>query len=497
MNGRYGSFWQRRIEGELQFPPLDRDERFDAVIVGGGITGLTAARALKNAGCKVAVLEQQRIGTGTTGMSSAHLTTLYDADYSQLQKKRSREASVEIARAMQGAIDYIAQCSLEAPDNCEFSYLPGYYIADRGQSVADLEEEYQAATTAGVSVAWTEEGRFWNGIQKGFKADRQAIFDPVKYLNTLARGVEGGGCRIYERTRVIDYNDGNPCTVDTNTGVIRAEAVILATHTPLGRSLLHTVLKPMRSYIIVVRIKEPVPEALIWDVAEPYHYLRPVKLGDEVLLMVGGADNKTGSKIEGDPYERLESFVRERFGLIERVAAWSAQFYSPVDSCPLAGALPSMSNVYTCTGYEGDGLTLGTACGRLVADIITGIDNPLAGIVSPTRFEARALPKFTKMNLDVAKHFIGDRLSAENKSALEKLAPGDSVVIRVDARPIACHKDNTGKLTKVSAVCPHMGCIVNWNAVERTWDCPCHGGRFTAEGRRLEGPPRDDLERIS
>ena len=464
------------------------------VIIGGGITGLSAGIHLKKQGRSVLILEQGRIAGGTTGLSSAHLTTQFDGDFSTIEKNFSVEAAAVLARGMRGAISQIEEWCTAYKIDCGFRYLTGYQYAEPGQDVDYVRKELDAALRAQVEVLENDAvPPLPFKVEQAWSIARQAVFDPAAYLDGLARAFQGGTCEIREGVRVMDYADGEPCTVVTPEGSIFCNDIILATHTPLGRSVLHTVLEPWRSHIVVARLDEPVPEGLFWDAASPYNYLRPVQYRGETALLVGGADHKTGQNPAENPYEVLEHYTRARFKVRSFPLRWSAQFYAPIDGGPYIGKMPVETHIYAATGFDGDGLTVGSLSGAVLADLIAGASHPIADHFSTVRLKGRSLPKLAKFQWEAAKHFVQDRLSVESRDQITSLLPGDGIVVREHKQPWACCKLEDGTLLTHSAICPHMGCVIHWNKIEQTWDCPCHGGRFSPDGTRLEGPPRQDL----
>lgn len=486
------SLWQKVPSPSLHAGGGDRS--FDTIVVGAGITGLTTALHLKLRGQRVLVLEQSRVGAGTTGMSSAQLTTLYDGGLHRVEQTFGKEEARLLTGAMRGAIQQIEQWTEEFGLASEFRRVAGYFYAERTQDEQLVCDEREAAQNAGAGLEDPHAlPPFGDTITQGFTLRDQALFHPGAYLAGLAEAVDGEGSEVRVGVRVLDFHDGQPCRVETTAGEFEADNLVLATHTPLSRSLLHTALEPWRSYIVIARLEQPVPDGIFWDTADPYHYLRPVPYEGGTALLIGGADHKTGHTPDKDPYAVLEAYTRSRFQVRDFPERWSAQYYDSADHGPFIGTLPLSSHLYVGCGYGGDGLTLGTAAGSALADLITGRENRFAKAFSTLRLKGTALPRFAKLQAQSALHFVADRLSSDNQSSVEALQPGEGTVIREEGAMWACCRDEQGVLHTQSAVCVHLGCIVKWNALEQTWDCPCHGGRYRADGERMEGPPLGNL----
>ncbi len=303
------------------------------------------------------------------------------------------------------------------------------------------------------------------------------------------------GGEIFENSSCLPPEGGRPCRVDTDGGSVTSDAIFLATHSPfLGISQFDFRVFPYQSYVIAARVDDPPADALFWDDAEPYHYLRLATPADPQLVLIGGADHKTGQP--GDERERfaeVEAYASERFEVRAIEHRWSAQHFLPADGLPHAGRVPGAENLFLATGFAGTGLIWGTVAGSLISRIILGQRHPLEEILNPGRLTLMASTgEMVAENLDVICRFAADRFSAPRASE-ESIGPGSGRVISQQGRMQAVYQDAAGDLHRFSPVCTHADCIVHWNEAERTWDCPCHGGRFTSHGRRFAGPPPRDL----
>lgn len=494
MDGKNRSLWDDR---ELPtFPPLAGDTQVDVAIVGAGITGLTAARLLVEAGRTVAILDQGKVGTGTTGGTSAHVTQVPDRRFREIYSQFGDDGARALVASSRAALDRIAVWVEADPIDCDYQQVPAYLYTESPDEVSDLEEEARIAREAGMSAELVREVPLPFKAVAAVRYDGQARFHPLAYLAGLARRVVEGGGKIYENTRVVKVEEGDhgqPCQVITKSGgTVTAKTVLFATHTPAGFTLLHAELEPFRSYVLAARLRDQVPpDGLFFDTADPYNYTRmqPGERGD--LLIVGGKDHPTGKVKETEAcYRELEEYVRERWNVESVEYRWSAQFYEPPDGLPLIVEALSSDRVFVATGYSGTGLMFGTLAGMLLVDRVLGRPNPWADLYRATRFKPLAAgPNLAKLNLGVIKDFVLDRVQIPKVQDLSEVPLGEGQVVEIGGEKVAVYRGQDGVVHTVSPVCTHLACIVHWNTAEKTWDCPCHGGRYTPDGQVIEGPP--------
>ncbi|MEZ0310358.1 MAG: FAD-dependent oxidoreductase [Myxococcota bacterium] len=481
------SLWQARV-ARPRFPTLREDIETDVVIIGAGITGLLTARSLQRLGKDVVVLERRRIASGTTGYSTAHVTSLLDSGYATIEKKFGREAAHLVAGCLTHAIEDLCATADRMSVPCE--RLPVYHYAHAESARDTIAEELAAADRAGIAVEPVGDIPFPAAEHGGLRVPRQAQLDPVELASALAFDFSQRGGRIFEDARVVYVEDGEPCRVETAHARVRARDVVIATHTPIGLSFLHTEVAPYRSYVIAARCEKPIGHGLFFDTDEPYRYVRAVSAKDPGMLLIGGGDHKTGDPASAEAYTNLQRFASERLGASVPRFRWSAQLYEPVDTLPYIGRSSRNGHNYVATGYAGDGIAFAAVASRLISASIMGKVLPEAELMSPSRITPIASARnFIRENADVAKHFVGDRLSMAEQRDLEDVARGEGRLVQLGMRKVAAYRDGDGQLHVVRPVCTHMKCIVHFNPVETSWDCPCHGGRFDVDGEPIEGPP--------
>lgn len=480
------SIWDATVDAG-SWPRLETEIEADVAIVGAGITGLTAALLLSRAGKRVVVLDAERLGSGATGRTTAHVSTLWDGRYHRIEKLYGDRAATQIAASLRSAVDRIETLVREHSIDCGFERLPGYYFAERNGSGTKVGFELEAAKRAGLDVSPVSSIPLPFSVVAGFRIEGQAQLHPLRYLQGLAEAVETAGGRIYEGTRANSFSDGSPCKVRTDGGLVLAEDVILATHTPLGLNPIQTELAPMCSFALAAKVENDVGLGLFWDTAEPYNYLRRYSAPDARWLVVGGQDLKVGHGREGEAFDRLRRYVESRFDVEEIGYLWSAELYEPTDRLPFIGRSPFARHVWVASGFSGDGIPFGTTAGMILSDEILERPNAHADLYRANRLKLGSVGKTIGHNAHVVRSLVTDRLQTWHEE-IDQLAPGQGCVTGSGISKTTVFKSEVGDVSMFSAVCPHMKCIVRWNDAAKSFDCPCHGSRFATDGSVINGP---------
>jgi glycine/D-amino acid oxidase-like deaminating enzyme/nitrite reductase/ring-hydroxylating ferredoxin subunit len=514
-DGRTVPTWKDAVADAPRHPAPAGGLRADVCVVGAGIAGLTTAYLLAREGKRVIVLDEGPVGAGQTERTSAHLASAVDDRFYELERLHGAEGSRAGYEGNAAGIDLIERVAREEGIDCDFARLDGYLFPLPDDPPDELDKELAAARRAGFTDAEKLDAVHLAGsTERGpcLRFPRQARFHPVKYLYGLAAALERRGGKIYTGCRVTNVNGadpkkGTPAEAEIDGGKVKvtASAVVVATNTPapindwMG---IYTKQAAYRTYIVALRVpRGAVQDVLWWDNGDPYHYVRleasdpstPGR-GDHDLLVVGGEDHKVGQGPDGDgPFERLEAWARKAFPVVQDVVRrWSGQVQEPTDHMPYIGRAPTAGEeVFVATGDSGMGLTHGSLAGILIRDLILGRANPWAKVFDPSR---KTLDRdFITENANTVARYADWITGGDVKSA-DQIAPGEGAVLREGLSKVAAYRDAAGQVHKCSAACTHLQCVVRWNGVEKSWDCPCHGSRFDPLGKVLMGPAVDDLK---
>jgi glycine/D-amino acid oxidase-like deaminating enzyme/nitrite reductase/ring-hydroxylating ferredoxin subunit len=487
---------------------LAENTHADVCIVGAGIAGMTTGYLLVREGKPVVVLDDGRIGGGMTERTTAHLSNAIDDRYVEIERLHGEKGARLAAQSHTAAIDRIEAIIAEEGIDCDFERLDGYLFVPPGDSKDLLRRELRAAHRAGLADVEQVERAPIDPFDTGtcLRFPRQAQFHPLKYLTGLAQAIEREGGRIFTETHVSTIQGGESARVETSSGyAVTADAIVVATNTPINDLItIHTKQAPYTTYVVGARIpRGSVTRALYWDTLDPYHYVRLQSIsgkdGDYDLLIVGGEDHKSGQTDDGaQRHARLEAWAQERFPMMEKVEFhWSGQVMEPADGLAFIGRVPGgPQNVYIATGDSGMGMTHGTIAGMLITDLIMERESSWTSLYDPLRITLGALVDYATENLNVAAQVVEGYLTGGEVETIEEIAPGEGAVIRRGLTKVAVYRDEEGTAHERSAVCTHLGCIVRWNNVEKTWDCPCHGSLFDRTGQVINGPANIDLARI-
>ena len=496
------SFWNQFASAGA-YPALNQNTEADVAIVGGGITGISTAVLLSKRGLKVVVLESKRVGGGTTSHSTGNLYFTVDKNLSQFKGKYYEGVIRQIIASRSAALDQIEKWIQEYKLDCDFKRVPWIFYSGISENNSKIEDEFNIAREAGVPVDWADSSAMPATFTKGVVVPGQAQFNPVLYVEGLAKAAQSGNLQIYEITTVLKINEEKDHVVlETTGGTVTARFAVHATHTPKGVKVYHTLLGPYREYGIACRADaRHFPEGIFWGYYEDgkkYSIRFYEREGQRHVLIIGEPHKVGQSDDNMMAVKNLETFAVRHLGLTDVAFRWGGQHYRPADLLPYIGREGKNSNVFVATGFSTDGLVYGTLAGMLIADEITQAPNEWGEVYNAHRFTPlKSAKQFLKENINVAGEFLKVLPGVKDTSEFNDIGYGSGAIVEKDSTKIAAYRDEAGKLTLVSAVCPHMKCIVNWNNAEKTWDCPCHGSRFKTDGTVLEGPVFHPLQKIS
>jgi glycine/D-amino acid oxidase-like deaminating enzyme/nitrite reductase/ring-hydroxylating ferredoxin subunit len=495
------SLWQDHAFPIDEQKTANHHQIYDVIIIGGGITGISTAFLLQDEGQQCLVLEAKNIGFGTTGGTTAHLNTLLDTPYYTIEKNFGTEEAREVCKSAAEAIELIRHNVDRLGIDCGFEYTDGYLFAQSKEQEEELEMIYKSAAAAGVEVEFSKSIPVPIPFSRAIRAGRQAKFNPINYVQGLAKAFKELGGIILQENRVIRVeNEASYVQVETNAGTFRSRSVVYATHIPPGINLLHLRCVPYRSYAMAIVLDDDqYPDGLSYDLYDPYRYYRTQEVDGQKYLIAGGEDHETGHMENNSQcFLRLENYLKQHFKIREIKYRWSSQYYEPADGLPYIGNLPGQAdNVYVCTGYGGNGMTYSSVAALLLTRTILKRDAKYLHLYDPNRIKPIAgFTSFITHNADVVKQFIDKMINKEHLNQLTDIAPGEAKVVEYEGQKIAIYKNEQGELKAVNPVCAHMKCDVKWNEAERSWDCPCHGARYDVNGNVLNTPADKGLEHL-
>jgi len=497
------SIWQETTGSEDRFNniKITPDTIFDVLIVGGGITGISTGLQLQKAGKSVLIAEAYNIGFGTTGGTTAHLNTFLDCSYADVQKRFNQKDAKLLAEAVKESLLLIKDNINQYQINCEYKELPAYLFSQNKTENEQLEDIFRATTEVDVDVSYTEQLPFKQEYEKALVFTQQAQFHPLQYLNGIAKAFIDEAGIILENCRITGIKENEVLELESNQGILKARNLIYATHIPPGVNLLHFRCAPYRSYVLSLELQheDDYPDALIYDMKDPYHYIRTQVIDGKKHLIVGGEDHKTGHETNTQNcFSRLESYARKHFQILKVTHQWSSQYFEPADGLAYIGHLPGTEDsVFVATGYGGNGMVYSGIAAIVLTDLIVNGKNKFEELLDPNRIKMVAgFKNFAREAADVVQKLIATAVPPESLRELAGIAPGEAKLVKYEGSRLAVFKDESGNIHAVNPACTHIKCEVAWNDTEKSWDCPCHGSRFDIDGNVLTAPARKNLEQV-
>ncbi len=491
------SYWHQ-TQKPREYPRLDKDLETDVLIVGSGISGITTAYCLTQRGIKPVVIEAETLCSGTTGSTTGKLTIQHNIIYSNLMEKYGIDAAKDFAKSQTKAIRFAVDTAHKCGIDCQMEENTAFIYAASANNEKDmLLSEYEAAKRLEIPAEWTTKPQFPKGSKALLGFSNQAVFHPVRYVQGLADAAEAGGAKIYTNTKAIGVENGNPITVVLENGAhIRCRHLVQATQYPLfdGPNVFFTRLYARRDFGIAVEAGGTWPDGSYINIGEPARSIRThVENGKRILIVVGeshfpGRDEKE----TGDHYQNLIDFADKLAGVKKVLAKWSAQDYETPDQVPYIGRISDNSNIYVATGYRKWGLTSGTLAGLMISSLIDKGHCEYEGLYSRKRHDmASSLGKVASEVFAGVGELIKSKF--EKTEDYKDLQKGEGRSIRFAGSRAGVYRDENDHVTVLDISCTHLGTELNYNASEKTWDCPAHGGRFKVDGKLLEGPPKNPL----
>lgn len=490
--------WQR-IEPPI-FPPLQENRSTEVCVVGAGIAGSLAAYVLLKHGHQVILIDKEPFGENESGRTTGHVSNALDEGYAKLIRMHGLEGARVAFESHSDAIDLIEKIINEEKIDCDFRRVTGYLMGIPPSEKSYLENEFACLRKVGFSEA--ELISEIPGLPQktaGIVYPRQGELHLLKFIKGLWEAINLMGGEIFTLTKITNIHDGEAPHLETEFGhTIRSKKIIVCTNVPINdRFGVHLKQAAYRTYSIGSDISsDTFPHSLMWDIDSPYHYIRLIKdtsPGFDTLL-VGGEDHRVGQKPGAtDPYVKLEQWMNTHLGIHTAVTVkWSGQIIEPADGLAYIGKSPGQENIYICCGDSGHGITHGAIAAIIFKDLVEGHPNSWLETYNPQRLNFRASQQLLKENLNNLTQYR-DLMYLEKALTQKSLKPGEGTLARHGLEPIALYCDENNQIHRFSALCPHLAGVVHWNSFEKTWDCPCHGSRFSATGEVLNGPAIENL----
>lgn len=493
LDSKHESYWIFSSNNE-DYPTLKEDIKVDVAIIGGGIVGITSAFLLKNKGLKVAVIEGDKITHGASGHTTAKITSQHNLIYHKLKITMGEVKAKQYAMANEQAIKFIADLVKDRNIDCDFDWCPAYVYTNEDKYIDKIAMEVKAAMSLGIKASYIENTLLPFDVKAAICFEKQAQFHPLKYLLDIAKDIQGSGSYIFEHTKVVDIEKENTTVITEGFKKIKASKIIIASHFPCydGMGMYFARMYAEKSYVLAAMVKEVFPKGMFISAEDPGRSLRSQKFKDSEIVLVGGEHHRTGTQENTNiHYENLAGFASEKLNAEKILYRWSTQDYITGDNVPYVGYLTRHTpNILVATGFGKWGMTNGTAAAMILSDLIINVKNPWAEVYDPSRFDITNIPKFIAQNLEVTKEFVLGKIEIPNN---EKIKNGEAKIILVEATKYGAYRDQNGELHIVDITCTHLGCELVWNEAESTWDCPCHGSRFSYDGEIVEGPAFNKL----
>lgn len=482
-------------------PTLEEDIDCDVCVVGAGITGITTAYKLNEAGLKVVLIDKSEPINLTSGNTTAKFTFQHSLIYNDLVKNHGAESAKLYYESQIEALNFVRSLITKHNIDCDFNDTSAIVYAENKEDFNKIVKEQSAYEKLNIPYELIYDVPLVNKGYGGLKVNNQFDLNPFKYLNFLISYLFEQGVSIFKNTEAKEVSkEGTRTSVITSKQkVIRCKDLVIATGYPFyeGKGLYFTRLEALRSYLIAFTIKDSFDKKLMMiSNGESPHSMRFSKTDGVNYLLIGGKGHKVGQvESEMDSYKQLINFAKQNFTLDKPSFRWSAQDYKPLDKIPYIGNLTSKNeNIYVATGFNKWGMSNGSFAAMLITDLITGNASRFKDLFEPSRGEVKKhIGIFAKTNLNVAGEFIKGKILPTG-TKLDDIKNDQGAIIKHDGKKFAAYRDKDGELYLSESTCTHLGCELEYNDGERSFDCPCHGSRFNYDGKVIEGPADTDLE---
>ncbi|WP_080874421.1 FAD-dependent oxidoreductase [Oceanobacillus timonensis] len=487
------------------FPKLQESKETEVCIVGAGLTGITAAYLLSKKGMKVILLEANQVLSGVTGNTSAKVTAQHGMIYSELIDTFGEEKAKQYYQANRDGMDFIKNEITEHRIDCNYEEQDAFLFTNDDAYLPQLDKEAEAYQTLGIPGELTSEMPLDIPFKQALKMPGQAQFHPLKYLQFMFEEAVKNGTEVYEQTVAMKLEYNRQKTVMTKDEYrVACDYLIAATQFPYidHQGLYFAKMYAEQSHIVAGKWTGTYPGGIYINAENPIRSIRTATLNNkDTYLLIGGENHRSGEKLdETSCYANLKAFAKEQFEITDFPYQWSAQDFTTLDKMPYIGPITGDDpSILIATGYKKWGMTNGTLAAKIMTDIITKKDeHPYEGLFSPQRFTSKPmLQNLFRFNMEVATEFLKGKLSFPASKEIDTLEIDEAAITTVKGDRVGIYKDMEDQVHVLDTTCTHLGCEVNWNGADRTWDCPCHGSRYHYDGEVMAGPAKKPLRKIS
>lgn len=492
------SYWKESVK-ETNYPSLSKEKETEVCVIGAGIAGIATAYELVKQGKKVVLMDKGRCTMGVTANTTAKITSQHGLFYKYLIDTFGKEDAKKYLQANEEAIKTVKQIIDENNIECDFEYQDAYVYTNDEQEIHKIKDEVESVNKLGLKAEYCTETPLPFEVLSAIKFPNQAQFHVRKYLVSLLKVLENKGVLIYENSKVIDVQkDDKDYKVITEQGSVTAKYVVLTTHYPIINFPGYHFLKMYqdRSYVVAIETKEKLFEGMYISSETPGMSFRTIKDGDKRILVIGGSGHKTGENSTDldECYIQLEKYIQKIYPDAKVKYKWSTQDCVSLDKVPYIGEFSKiMPNVYMATGFKKWGMTTAHVAAKIITDKILGKENQYEKLFEATRFHPlKNYKEFGNMLKQTAYSLVINKVKIP-KEKFDEIIEGTGGVVEYNGEKVGIYKDENGKIYAVKPYCTHLGCELSWNNLEKTWDCPCHGSRFTYEGKNINEPAVEGL----
>lgn len=504
------SYWIKSTEKLGKAKKIDKDYEADVCIIGAGITGLSTGYYLSKRGLKVIIVDKDKIGEKASGNTTAKITLQHNLIYNYLIDTFDEDFAKGYYESNKQAISNIKNIIDTENIECDFEYVPNYVYTTDVNEIPKIEKEVESINrlehlSSEKNIAeFVKETELPFKVSAGIKIENQAQFHPRKYMFGLVEAIEKYKGLIFTDSLVTDIRRTEHGYITyANDNKIKSKYVVIASHYPFINfpGFYFSKMYQVTSYAIALEVENNMINGMYISSNEPTLSFRTAKYGNKKLLIMAGGNHKTGYSPDSEEYygyKFLEEQANKLFPKSKILFKWNTRDCVTLDKVPYIGEFSYfMTNMFVATGFNKWGMTTSNVAANIIADKILKIKNQYAEIYDATRLKPlKNRDELKNMAEQAVKSFVTNRIKIPEKD-LSVIKKDNGGILKVDGKPIGMYRDVKGKIFAVDPTCTHLGCLLTWNNVDKTWDCPCHGSRFDFTGKNIYDPAFKDLEKIT